>query len=67
MDAMMTPIDMPLEDVIKMKKEENKEKKNKLMIVVKKEIQDKGQEDKAEDENKIRPKTPEIEPHGFNG
>ena len=39
MDAMMTPIDMPLEDVIKMKKEENKEKKNKLMIVVKKEIQ----------------------------
>ena len=33
----------------------NKEKKNKLMIVVKKEIQDKGQEDKAEDENKIRP------------
>ena len=55
MDAMMTPIDMPLEDVIKMKKEENKEKKNKLMIVVKKEIQDKGQEDKAEEENKIRP------------
>ena len=47
MDAMMTPIDMPLEDVIKMKKEENKEKKNKLMIVVKKEIQDKGQEDKG--------------------
>ena len=39
MDAMMTPIDMPLEDIIKMKKEEKKEKKKKMIIVVKKEIQ----------------------------
>ena len=52
---MKTPIDLSLEDIIKMKKEEKKEKKNKLMIVVKKEIQEKGQEDKAKDENKMRP------------
>ena len=51
----LTPIDLSLEDIIKMKKEEKKEQKNKLMILVKKEIHEKGQEDKAEDENKMRP------------
>ena len=49
------PIDLSLEDIIKMKKEEKKKQKNKLMILVKKEIHEKGQEDKAEDENKMRP------------